>query len=159
MCKDMLAICYTCILSGTVHLYVVLAATQKCQSGWTRYHNFCYNFNIPLRLAWTAARDRCLQYGADLVSIHSSDEKQFVLTQAHKVNWRHSLWTGLSDRNVEGGYVWSDRSPLQFTSWNSRQPDNWKGLEDCVEMYMGGTWNDLTCSEIRHFACKIAVGK
>lgn len=29
----------------------------------------------------------------------------------------------------------------------------------CVEVFGDGTWNDVSCGEMRHFGCKISVGK
>lgn len=106
------------------------------------------------------ARERCVQYGADLVSLHSQNEVSFVVHQAQSAKWTHSLWIGLNDRNVEGGYVWSDGSPVSFTHWSRGQPNNWFGQQDCLEMFTNratANWNDLACNQIRNFACKISV--
>lgn len=87
-------------------------------------------------------------------------EQNFVMQQAKQAGF-NSVWIGLGDRNLEGGFVWSDGSPVQFTSWSRREPNNYLGQEDCVEANPAGSksnWNDLTCGQLRYFACKIRVG-
>lgn len=135
-----------------------MLAPRQCHDGWTRFQNFCYRTET-LRLTWTSARHRCLQYGGDLISLHSPDEFNFILTLANAHHLMYSAFSGLNDRNTEGGYVWSDGSPVQYTNWGVNQPDNFHSQEDCVEVFGDGTWNDVSCGEMRHFGCKISVGK
>ena len=74
-----------------------------------------------------------------------------------KIN-RHSssaLWIGLNDIGTEASYKWSDGSPVAYTNYNYREPNDWIGVEDCLEMYRwNGKWNDLHCSMLRPYICK-----
>ena len=74
-----------------------------------------------------------------------------------KIN-RHSsytLWIGLNDIGTEASYKWSDGSPVAYTNYNYREPNDWIGVEDCLEMYrLNGKWNDLHCSMLRPYICK-----
>lgn len=118
-------------------------------------------FEISVKMSWTAARDRCLLYGADLISIHSLSEQSFVANDAKQRSYAQ-LWLGLNDRNTEGGYTWSDGSPVSFTSWNLHEPNDQLGLYDCVEMYTSkatDNWNDEGCGNPRNFGCKILAGR
>ena len=138
----------------------ILPASKQCSTGWLKWQNYCYKFDIPIRLTWMNARERCVKYGADLVSLHSVDEVSFVIQQAQSAKRTHSLWIGLNDRNVEGGYVWSDGSPVFFTHWNNGLPNNWLGQQDCVEMLTSRhktNWNDIACNQLRNFACKMSI--
>ena len=120
-------------------------------------------FDSPMRLTWTQAQQRCHQHGANLISIHSEEEQNFVVGHANKSWFSASMWIGLNDRNLEGGYVWSDGSPVQFTNWDSREPNDMKGQEDCVELNLDtkttNKWNDERCGMLRSFGCKIRRGK
>ena len=74
-----------------------------------------------------------------------------------KIN-RHSsstLWIGLNDIGTEASYKWSDGSPVAYTNYNYKEPNDWIGVEDCLEMYRwNGKWNDLHCSMLRPYICK-----
>ena len=74
-----------------------------------------------------------------------------------KIN-RHSsstLWIGLNDIGTEASYKWSDGSPVAYTNYNDREPNDWKGVEDCLEFFRwNGKWNDLHCSMLRPYICK-----
>eukprot|EP00118_Oscarella_pearsei_P022672 m.264678 g.264678 ORF g.264678 m.264678 type:complete len:1411 (+) comp40476_c0_seq1:1691-5923(+) len=135
-------------------------ATTSCAAGWQQWpnQNWCYKFDIPIRLSWTDARARCRQYGADLISIHSPEELSFVVTQFQQKKYG-TIWFGLNDRNIEGGYTWSDGSPVQYTSWNRGEPNNYYGQEDCVQIYNSKKWNDLACGKQLNFGCKINIAK
>lgn len=63
---------------------------------------------------------------------------------------------GLTDRVVEGTFVWdSDNSIPEYDNWRIGEPNN-KGWENCVHLTSRepdsesqqpkGTWNDLDCT-------------
>lgn len=52
-----------------------------------------------------------------------------------------SYWIGLSDRVVENYFVWDDGTPVMYTNWNSKEPNNWRNLnEDCVSVWLQVSW-------------------
>ncbi|XP_077977476.1 MAM and LDL-receptor class A domain-containing protein 1-like [Glandiceps talaboti] len=69
-------------------------------------------------------------------------------------------WFGLNDRNVEGMFAFVDGSSPSsngFSKWNTGEPNNNLGNEDCVELwplYSSFVWNDQTCSDSRYFICE-----
>ena len=46
------------------------------------------------------------------------------------------FWIGLSTLSTTSSlsFVWSDGSPVSYTNWNSGEPNNFYGQENCVEM-------------------------
>ena len=67
-------------------------------------------------------------------------------------------WMGGNDIDEEGTWKWTDGSPFEFTYWNSGQPNNSGGDEDCmhawgIERERGETWNDETCSDSLTYLC------
>jgi len=102
---------------------------------------------------WSAARDDCLSQHADLVSIHSSEELQFVTSLS---NGRR-FWLGGIMKN--GGWVWGDWTPWDFQDWLPGQPSGtWNNMdENCLENIIG-KFNDRNCDYIGHgglgFVCK-----
>uniref|UniRef100_A0A672J829 C-type lectin domain-containing protein n=1 Tax=Salarias fasciatus TaxID=181472 RepID=A0A672J829_SALFA len=119
----------------------------KCDlaSGWMQHNSNCYKLNSDTRKSWTAARVDCVLDGGDLVSIASEAENQYVMAMMGT-----SKWIGLKHNPTEGGYSWSDGTPLSHTNWADGEPNNHEGREECVEMVSStnGTyswWNDLNC--------------
>ncbi|XP_062340567.1 macrophage mannose receptor 1 [Osmerus eperlanus] len=139
---------------------------QGCGDGWTAepYFRNCYklftNVDFSLKKSWGAAREDCLSRGADLVSIHNQDEENFLSIYTKGT----SKWIGLKHDPTDGGYHWSDATPVSHTNWGSGEPNNHEGREDCVEMVTGanGTyswWNDLNCDAHQDWICMITKGK
>jgi len=70
------------------------------------------------------------------------------------------LLAGLNDRTFEQGYVWSDGSPVSYTAWAAKQPNDNQGTENCVDMWTGhGYWTDRSCTWKRGYICKAKLGK
>ena len=70
-----------------------------------------------------------------------------------------SHWVGFSDQSAEGGWVWSDESPVAFVDWADGEPNNYGNGEDCMEIVVGGlagggTWNDQQCSRKSKAICE-----
>ncbi|KAM4634074.1 macrophage mannose receptor 1 [Polymixia lowei] len=139
---------------------------QGCSDGWTGLPHFrnCYrlfhNVDYSDRKSWGAAREDCLSRGANLVSIHTQEEEEFLslYTKAS------SKWIGLKHNPTEGGYSWSDGTPLSHTNWGPNEPNNHEGREECVEMVSNANgsyswWNDLNCDAHQDWICMISKGK
>jgi hypothetical protein len=48
------------------------------------------------------------------------------------------------------GWKWSNGNIFSsYTNWNTGEPNNAGGNEDCVVMYNSGVWNDDDCSELK----------
>ena len=101
----------------------------------------CYRESVAVA-TWLAARDDCQDWGGDLVVIESQQEDTFLTARM-----TGNIWIGASDRNLEGTVVWVDNQPLVFENWGATQPDDFQGLEDCLEKRLtdGGRWNDRQC--------------
>lgn len=115
-------------------------------------------------LSWTDAAAQCQQMGANLVSIHSNDTQNALVMNINALNIKWGqFWTGLNDRYEEGGYMWSDNTPLAFTAWSTNQPNDWNGAQDCVQVALRGrhplTWNDISCAAQRPYICEAPAGK
>ncbi|KAM8872531.1 uncharacterized protein ACB058_004460 isoform 1-T1 [Synchiropus picturatus] len=140
--------------------------SQGCADTWTAKPHFrnCYKLfhkvDWSMKKSWSAALEDCVARGANLVSIHSQEEEQF-LSEYTKGS---SKWIGLQSNAMEGGYSWSDGTPVSHTNWGHGEPNNHDGREQCVEMVSStnGTvswWNDLNCDAHQDWICMIAKGK
>ena len=91
-------------------------------------------------------------YQADLASIHSDEENEFVAELSHN-NW---FWLGGKRPWKSCPYfLWSDESEWDYDHWLAGQPDNNRGNEGCV-LVIGRNhkWNDAPCHFTRYVVCK-----
>uniref|UniRef100_A0A096MA02 C-type lectin domain-containing protein n=1 Tax=Poecilia formosa TaxID=48698 RepID=A0A096MA02_POEFO len=137
--------------------------SQGCADGWTALPHFrnCYRVMTTVKKkSWEAAQEDCISRGANLVSIHNHEEEEFLSVYSKG----SSKWIGLRHNPIEGGYSWSDGTPLSHTNWGHGEPNNHEDREECVEMVSSnnGTfswWNDLNCDAHQDWICIISKGK
>uniref|UniRef100_A0A672QEI9 Si:ch73-343l4.8 n=1 Tax=Sinocyclocheilus grahami TaxID=75366 RepID=A0A672QEI9_SINGR len=101
--------------------------------------------------SWSDSRQYCRDRGADLVIINSEEKLVYSL-------FKESVWIGLSDRQQEGIMKWVDNSPLKQGFWESNEPNDAGGNEDCIELNPAksvlNNWNDIPCSATRKWICE-----
>lgn len=80
-------------------------------------------------------------------------------------NWMHIMWqTSKPDTVLLLSYLFaccttSPKYPPQIRFWNSGEPNNDFGAEDCGEITNNGLWNDQDCYAIRPYLCQRDNGK
>eukprot|EP00057_Strongylocentrotus_purpuratus_P027654 XP_011682128.1 PREDICTED: macrophage mannose receptor 1 isoform X1 [Strongylocentrotus purpuratus] len=132
-----------------------LGPGYRCPEGWSGYGNNCYYMYTLTKLSFSDVQQKCKDRGGDLASIHDLNENSFILALARDNGMDSEFWIGLNDGNSPMSFQWEDETPVDFTLWNTDEPNNYAGTaEDCVEMYMFGYWNDNLCSVKQHGACK-----
>ena len=87
---------------------------------------------------WQETDAEAVYYGGYLVSITSASEEAFLSGQIYGTG---PLWIGLTDEEEEGSFKWSSGEPVEFTDWDSGEPNNMLE-EDYVHVWGDGTWND-----------------
>uniref|UniRef100_A0A3P8VHM8 C-type lectin domain-containing protein n=1 Tax=Cynoglossus semilaevis TaxID=244447 RepID=A0A3P8VHM8_CYNSE len=114
-----------------------------CPLFWFSFNSRCYKY-VSTHLAWADAELYCVSEGANLVSIHSTEEQSFVRSLVqnfdHAEGW---TWIGFSDIHKEGSWMWSDGCPAKFLG----EPNNGGGIENCGHTNFGTAknWNDYPC--------------
>jgi hypothetical protein len=111
----------------------------------------------PTAMPWSEAAAHCeTGFGGTLVVIDTADENAAVIGLATaKLT---SIWIGLSDLRTEGTFVWADGAPVRFTSWNTGEPNDAAGNEDCAHLSSAtGVWNDLDCAIPLPYICEVAL--
>ncbi|XP_071955735.1 alpha-N-acetylgalactosamine-specific lectin-like [Antedon mediterranea] len=146
-----------------------LQATCGCPKYWVPYLNNCYRI-FAEKVTWGTAESKCRNWAphAHLVSIRNTDENHFVSrlwnTATHGLTTTDSVtsyWIGLTDSTHEGRFLWSDGNSLPtYTNWDSGEPNNYKGREDCVSVWDKNNsqekWNDIPCSFRHGYVCKVS---
>ncbi|XP_049890227.1 lactose-binding lectin l-2-like [Epinephelus moara] len=126
-----------------------------CPMFWFNFNSRCYKY-VATRMTWADAELHCVSEGANLVSIHSLNEHNFVKSLVKNFDPAEGwTWIGLSDVHKEGSWMWSDGSAVKFVFWATGQPDNAGGRENCGHLNLGTElkWNDHQCSQTFTFVC------
>uniref|UniRef100_A0A668V075 C-type lectin domain-containing protein n=1 Tax=Oreochromis aureus TaxID=47969 RepID=A0A668V075_OREAU len=132
---------------------------ESCPMFWYSFNGRCYKY-VATHMSWADAELYCVSQRANLVSIHSNEEEEFVKSLIknfdHAERW---TWIGLSDLHKEGRWMWSDGCAVSFVYWHAGQPDNGGTNEHCVHTNLLDLkkWNDRTCSLILPSVCATRI--
>ncbi|XP_026542175.1 macrophage mannose receptor 1-like [Notechis scutatus] len=118
-----------------------------------------FGFREEEKKNWSAARDHCRNLGGNLASIPNKAVQAFLTVQLKSVSG--NIWTGLTDTNWWGRFVWTDGSGVYFTNWAKGSPRSYDG--DCVFMVtkperLAGYWRVGACSSNMSYICQKNTG-
>uniref|UniRef100_A0A3P9BIQ1 C-type lectin domain-containing protein n=1 Tax=Maylandia zebra TaxID=106582 RepID=A0A3P9BIQ1_9CICH len=134
----------------------------SCPPFWYSFNGRCYKY-VATHMSWADAELYCVSQRANLVSIHSREEEEFVKSLIknfdHAERW---TWIGLSDIHKEGRWMWSDGCAVSFVYWDTSEPNNSGTKEHCVHTNDNHTtdtkkWNDCPCSVILPSVCAVWI--
>ncbi|XP_041723744.1 ladderlectin isoform X2 [Coregonus clupeaformis] len=132
-----------------------LLAVEPCLSGWTAYRSHCFMF-IKRARTWPEAERHCISLGANLASVHSSEEAQFLQGVVFSETGRFTpTWIGGFDAVKDRLWFWSDGSKFDYQDWSQGEPNNSGVREPCIVMNSGGEqgWNDIACGNRLPLVC------
>ena len=106
------------------------------------------------------AQEECEKVGANLTSIHSEEEMNFVDT-LNEENRRGDICIGGYRELGGNSFKWADGSPFKYDNWAKGQPDNADEYELCIYFYSEPgeknhkKWKDVRCDLISvGYVCK-----
>nr|QNH72435.1 toxin candidate TRINITY_DN18450_c0_g1_i1.p1 [Pachycerianthus borealis] len=138
-------------------------ASGCCPDGWVPNDGACFLFYTYGTKTWPEAKDFCREWGSELVTIKSSQHQDFIWQQIKYMvssSQKRKFWIGLNDRKSEDVWEWTDGSKDEYRLWQTGQPNDISGDQDCAELGtydMDGTWNDSKCENKNWFICKRSV--
>uniref|UniRef100_A0A8C4T284 C-type lectin domain-containing protein n=1 Tax=Erpetoichthys calabaricus TaxID=27687 RepID=A0A8C4T284_ERPCA len=136
---------YLSLLSCLFSLYF-----QSCESGWARYNSKCYKY-FPMEKSWIDAEHYCISLGGNLASVHSSGANHFITMQSccseGPVAYRSA---GVLQSS---SWLWTDGSEWDFTNWNSGEPNNCRGTENCFHTNFIGKPSQCTIRAVCVCVC------
>ncbi|XP_072038798.1 uncharacterized protein [Amphiura filiformis] len=142
-----------------VYVDISIAVTSDvgdCPSGWhfNPANQYCYYIDGNAELQYDEARDKCVADGGFLTSILSQDEQDFLNGLTSSTN--KLFWIGLTDRAIEGTWVWEDGSQFVYNNWEAATTPS-ASNQDCVLFLDGaiyGQWNHEFCTDREGYICK-----
>ncbi|KAM4692595.1 C-type mannose receptor 2 [Rhinophrynus dorsalis] len=133
--------------------------SDDCAAFWDKdpLTQSCYQFNFQSALSWTEAWMSCWQQDAHLLSINEIHEQTYI--NGLLTGYTSTLWMGLNDLDTNGGWQWSDGSPLKYLNWENDQPSN-SEEENCavIRTESSGAWQNRDCGNALPYACKKRSG-
>jgi hypothetical protein len=106
-------------------------------------------------LPWEEAQLACLELGWQLATPADDEQQEGLWRYAQPLE--HVFWLGLSDREVEGQWVWIDGADVAYGNWDYGEPNDYGYYgEDCAAIRGTGAWDDRHCEEAYGLACERA---
>ncbi|RXN22317.1 secretory phospholipase A2 receptor-like protein [Labeo rohita] len=118
---------------------------------WVFFHGAEYYF-VSKPFPWESVSFACKMMGADLLSVHSSEELGFIRERINKDSgyW----WIGLSANSGHNGLSWTDGSALDYENWENGRFSQKPG-QNCIQMSsQSGQWSTGSCKEQHGYVCK-----
>ncbi|XP_026469470.1 perlucin-like [Ctenocephalides felis] len=107
----------------------------------------CYHFGQQA-MNWDDAQQYCDNHGMTLATIINESEQKEL--RCHIINSGYILkhfWTG--GHKVGNTWKWLSGDQMVYTGWYPHQPDNFFGVESCMEILElldSFGWNDIHCN-------------
>ncbi|XP_029783396.1 C-type mannose receptor 2 isoform X1 [Suricata suricatta] len=123
---------------------------------WLRFQEAEYKF-FEHHSTWAQAQRICTWFQAELASIHSQAELDFLghnlqkFSRGQEQHW----WIGLHTAESDGRFRWTDGSIINFISWAPGKPRPIGKDKKCVYMTASREdWGDQRCLTALPYICK-----
>ena len=113
------------------------------KAGFTRFGNHStstYYRSTGSYGSYNDAANAAASQGGYLLSINSAAENQWLVANG---GWAAGDHLGGTDQNVEGVWQWHSGEAFSYTNWSPGEPNNGGGIQDYMQIYANGTWDDI----------------
>nr|AEJ31973.1 C-type lectin 7 [Crotalus adamanteus] len=136
---------------GLLVVFLSLSGTGAgfcCPLGWSSYEGHCYRV-FQQKMTWEDAEQFCAEQhkGSHLVSFHSSEEVDFVISMTWPMLRYDFVWIGLSNIWNECRLEWTDGAKVDYKAWS-------RELECIVSKTTDNQWLSMHCSKTHNLVCK-----
>lgn len=138
---------------------------MQCPKDWVKYQQSCYKILTDNPLNWDQSQKQCksLETKANLVSIESKEEDEFVISKLKEINGEGLVfWTGGNDKQSDGQFKWAATGQgMTYTNWASKYHNKGADGRDCVfyELLDGKwKWDDYQCDNQEYAICELVLG-
>uniref|UniRef100_A0A672P7J1 C-type lectin domain-containing protein n=1 Tax=Sinocyclocheilus grahami TaxID=75366 RepID=A0A672P7J1_SINGR len=108
---------------------------------------------VQERTFWKEARDFCRKHYIDLATVQTDEE--WIELNKIRAKYGSKTWIGLYDDVNSWRWSFLNECPT-YARWDTNQPDNYGGDQDCVMLHSNGYWHDEDCDlKCFFFVCKI----
>ena len=136
----------------TITTVIRLTGLPACPQHWLSWGDSCYRAYKDSK-SWNDSLTFCREKQADLASLTSAEENQFVF---QNIDATKGIWIGLVKDQILGLFRWTSEEKVDFKNWVTEPVIN--GTENCGEMVdygsYRGKWNDKGCSKPLPFICE-----
>lgn len=133
-------------------------SNKGCYGSWIASLQFCYHIEPAWKLTWYEAREKCDSYLANLLSIGSKEEFEFLENAFKNKKISSCLHIGLQKNSGSSEPSWVDGNVWKFSKLNSSLEQN-NETETCVHRALDRLWYYSNCSAKCGFVCKKYRGK
>ena len=146
--------CCCCLLRFIVRWRSVCIdfTAVRCDDGWINFRESCY-LRVNTKTTWSNAQKTCEEKEANLVTVNSKDEMEFL-------GWlmrENGGWNGLQMKEDGKTLVWSSGEKSDYQNWGKGGPKRKSKLLRCVQMATkrkGLKWTLSRCSIKYKFTCE-----
>ena len=141
-----------------------ISCIGSCPTGWV-YSGFdsklCY-FHVIKAVNYWEGKKACEDLLGTLATPKTAEEQQKINFLMQKAPWW--TWIGLDDVDTEGQFTYADGASLDansnnWSNWNSGEPNNMFGAEDCVVTAPVQGWEDRSCSDKAIAVCQVPLSE
>ncbi|XP_071505817.1 macrophage mannose receptor 1-like [Diadema antillarum] len=127
-----------------------LDPSYGCSSTEYAYRGYCYSLVTDM-YSFTDMQNVCQLRTSQLASVADVSENNFILSLTQMGNEPDKeitgVWLGLTDKDREATFAWTDGSPVTYTVWALGEPNNNLYDDDCVyfDVQFNG-WRVVPCT-------------
>ncbi|XP_022254914.1 macrophage mannose receptor 1-like [Limulus polyphemus] len=127
---------------------------MECPSNFSHWLDlggqYCYYIEDKTRAQWGEASRKCIMKNSTLVSFHS--EHELRVFQPYISSLQINPWIGLVQK-ADGGFQWTDYSPVDYTNWGDKEPNN-AATDHCVQLETENmVWKTTRCTYYSEYIC------
>uniref|UniRef100_A0A3Q1EDT7 C-type mannose receptor 2-like n=2 Tax=Acanthochromis polyacanthus TaxID=80966 RepID=A0A3Q1EDT7_9TELE len=138
-----------CRMRKSLLLAVIFSGLSVLSTNLIREYHYVKSFKN-----WTDAQRHCREVFTDLATVENQyDNKRLLSVMQKPKKW---AYIGLYDDLVRWKWVLGNadfNNNLDFSNWNSKEPNNLKSKQHCVAMSKHGLWFDWFCSRRHPAVC------